>query len=497
MFKRIVTWTIRHVSIERFAIACGGVTLYRSELQHGAVVHRICGIRVHTSRSRVSILLHRVLDNKSFDVTEFDSEISSIVDDMALAPACGKNKISGGDCVGYLVSQVYATGGHSRLVRDAVRLLNGRFDQKVFFTRLWCVKKEAPAVLDDIGSFASIFGMGRAYLMFNTEWAFRHVVKSMVDEILKYNPRVLFAYIHPNDMRGAAIIAAVRKLSGIKVVFNIHASHYPNLGVTLSDLAICPLPSAISICKFVRMQPRVFQSLSLLTGKPQTRHEGVSASEINVVRAELGVPDGFQCTMSGANSYKFFNGSDSPYLKMIRELLERNKRIVHVLIASLSESQKLVLNQIFDGTPVRARLRIVSPTPQYERLFAAADVFIDSFPVSSAMTMIDLMRLGVPYVVKSEPDNILISFHEYQRPDFKYVFSTPEGMVGGVERLLQDSNERRKMIEDNRHFYAKTYDETPCREALLKIVENADDFSRIIMEPPPISNFRFSANLAW
>lgn len=54
---------------------------------------------MHTSQSRVSILLHRVLDNKSFDVTEFDSEISSMVDGMGLVPACGKDEIPGKDLV--------------------------------------------------------------------------------------------------------------------------------------------------------------------------------------------------------------------------------------------------------------------------------------------------------------------------------------------------------------------------------------------------------------
>jgi len=117
----------------------------------------------------------------------------------------------------------------------------------------------------------------------------------------------------------------------------------------------------------------------------------------------------------------------------------------------------------------------------YELAFKCADLFIDSFPMSSALAFIDLMRLKVPYVVKINTENAALSFHEYQAPDFPYMYETVEQMYAGIEELLADETKRLAMVEKNYRHYLDKY-EPKAADRILQKVLNCNNFTELYDE---------------
>ena len=178
---------------------------------------------------------------------------------------------------------------------------------------------------------------------------------------------------------------------------------------------------------------------------------------------------------SGGSSYKFFDSSDtSEYFKVIKHLLDRNQNVKHIIISNFSETEKVIIEKIFEGSKSRNRLIIHPLTPKYELIFCCADVFIDSFPVSAALTMIDLMRLKVPAVVKINRENALWSFHEYQRPNFPYMYDNNKDFLRGIEKLLSSKILRKIEMDENYQFYLDRYEGESCKLHLYELIDNSD-----------------------
>lgn len=100
--------------------------------------------------------------------------------------------------------------------------------------------------------------------------------------------------------------------------------------------------------------------------------------------------------------------------------MEARQNVRAIILSNFNSEQTELIENIFSDSSARERLVLSPLSTTYELSFICADVFLDSFPVSAALTMVDLMRLRVPAVVKINRKNILWSFHEYQRPDYPY-----------------------------------------------------------------------------
>lgn len=265
----------------------------------------------------------------------------------------------------------------------------------------------------------------------------------------------------------------IKKYTKIKVYYCPHASHYPNLGISFADIILEGMPVTAYVTQKLRkcLKTHVVGILS----KRLKQFPTFTAEEILACRRSLGVSDVELCTISGGSSYKFFDSSDtSEYFKVIKHLLDRNQNVKHIIISNFSETEKVIIEKIFEGSKSRNRLIIHPLTPKYELIFCCADVFIDSFPVSAALTMIDLMRLKVPAVVKINRENALWSFHEYQRPNFPYMYDNNKDFLRGIEKLLSSKILRKIEMDENYQFYLDRYEGESCKLHLYELIDNSD-----------------------
>lgn len=424
-----------------------------------------------------------VRDNEKFDASYIDRMI-----DSAIRPYCKKIKVSdvlpNPKRVGYLVSVLGdSVGGHNKLVQNGYKLLSEDYSCKLFLTYLSETEKIAPKLLKEMPNY---FGVDA--------WMYRTGIEEVVklaQAVVEFNPRFLFVYGQPTDWRIIAVVAMLKHLTKVSVLVAQHTSHRPCIGVSFADVAFHALNSSAYIDFVFRKNTKMINSkAALVCGKKEWYRE-IPESNRCRQRAELNIPKGYQLTVSGGAIYKFFNpDGTSEYFHMIRDMLERNTKVIHIIRTWGDKKIMQSIEQVMSGSSAADRLRILPPTADFDLFFDAADLYIDSIPIASAMTMVDLMRQKVPYVVFANKENALWTFDEYQRDDYPFVYDNADDMLKGIERLLHDDKLRKSELQANYEYYMKTFDGEICKSFLKNVVEHSDRLYELY-SPPPTKSYIF------
>ena len=438
------------------------ITLFRVKSLHERFVYYFCGIPVWCKVTPLSRIIYEFKKNKNFDTRKFDKELENI------APIVNKmENILYADRVAVLATELSDNGGHSKCIQDLVTILSEKYRQHVFLTNYSQSLKKAPSIMSHIAKYALLDGENIGNL------CWRKKIIKLFCEICTFSPKVIFIYIHPDDVYGTMLLSMIKKYTKIKIYYAPHASHYPNLGISFADITLEGMPLTAYITQKMRKCTKTY--LIGMISKRQKDFPVFTREEILSCRKKLGLQETELCTMSGGSSYKFFDSHESSeYFNTVKLLLERNYNVKHVVVSNFSNAEKSCIDRIFEKSETRNRLILHPLTKEYELLFCCADVFIDSFPVSGALTMIDLMRLKVPAVVKINRENPLWSFHEYQRPDFPYMFDNNKDFLCGIEELLYNKALREDEKEKNYQFYLKKYEGDACKLRLYELIDNSD-----------------------
>lgn len=413
----------------------------------------------------------------SFDTINIDEKFAEIVDknfQKDFFPTVNNNRI------GVLATQFYEMGGHTECVRSLVSNLSDKYEIEIFLTKKIYSCMFAPNKINLLAQHAEIDGFNCCDLPFVS------AVNMMFNVIKRFAPKVLFVYIHIDDTYSVALLALLKKYTNIKIIFFPHATHYPELGLSFVDLVITASMTSYYIDKIFRKIDRHYLMPMFCDKVENIKY--FSAEEIAEKRKELGIGKDNYFTMSGAAKYKFFDEEKpekSPYVEMIRRLLIKEKNLKHLTVSDFTAKEMEIVNKIIPEPELRERLIFLPCTSDYQILFQSCDVFIDSFPVSSALTQIDLMKFKKPTVVKINNENILWSFHEYMPKDYPYMFENIEDMEKGILKLLYSKEEQQKVIEMNYEHYLKNFEGNFVKQRYINLIENCDN----------IEQFRMKANV--
>lgn len=424
------------------------------------------GIPVGQTNPQVHKIVTGVAQNCDFDMGCFDREISELFPDYK-AP----NTTLKPQKIAYIASILYDTGGHTKCIRDLVQSLLPLYSQKVFLTKLRTTQRGAPHITTFLKNNISLDGIEHSTKTIGVFPVFRYQVKKMADAIIRYAPSTLLVYIHPDDILGTAVIAMIRKTTNMRIIFVNHASHYPNLGMTFADVIMEGMQTTVDVTQKLRHLSNTFiiglQSIS----KDATIY--YSGKELSAIKVQLGIPADALITMSGGAGYKFFNkDNSSDYFEMIKRILRKETDLYHVLMSDMPPELMDIVEKIFlDAPDERKRLILKKAEVEYDKYFQCADVFIDSFPVSGALTQVDLMRNKVASVVKINREVPHFSFHEYQMIDYPYMFDKLEDFELAVHELLHDKEKRQNIIQKNYDFWLKTYESSVVRDKFIQVIK--------------------------
>lgn len=408
--------------------------------------------------------------NLDFDVKDLDEKIEHLSDYIYQN---NKRKLKTSEKtsdshIGVLATMLYDTGGHTPCILSLLKSLFETKTSKIFLSENEKTVINAPQRLAEISKYTEIYGLDYKRKHFSNQ-----LIK-LYNEIITFSPSCLFVFIHPDDVLMTAVLALVKKHTNIKVIYFNHASHFPNLGMNFADLVLEGMP----ITQYVTENYRHIHKCNIFGLQSKAKEETIyhSPEDIAKKRQELGIPPNTFLTISGASAYKFFDKEKSPHFELIRDLLQAEPNLHHIVVSDLSDDQKKIVDDIFLSDPLaKNRLHFALPITDFDLLFQCADIFIDSFPVSSALTQIDLMRNKVPTIVKINAENSLYSFHEYLPPNYTYMFETVDGMKDGVRDLLNNPSKREKIKQELYQYYLNVYEEKIGKEKYLKIIECKDN----------------------
>ena len=240
--------------------------------------------------------------------------------------------------------------------------------------------------------------------------------------------------------------------------------------MTLSDVIIEELDTTVKTLLEKRHITTIPYRKCGLQSKKKEEIKYYSIEEKQAKRAELDVPNDALLSVSGGSAYKYFENNKSEHYEMIKRLLEKVPNLYHLAITNLSKEQKQIIDKIFEKSGVKNRLLFHPLTPQYDILFQCADLFIDSFPMSSAMTQIDLMAMKVPTVVKINTEKPELTFHEYMPNDYPYMYEKVEDMEKGIVELLLNTGLREEIKKSNYEFWLNNYEAMCVKNNYLKLI---------------------------
>ena len=434
-----------------------GITIFKIKYKLQGVVFYFFNLPVWVSGKRLFALQCKVTNNKDFDMSPFDAEIAAITSGYSVKHCEPKPQN-----IAFLASCCYDMGGHTKCIRDLIKSLAGLYNMQLFLTQKSKTFAKATKFVTSISQYAKIFGIDSRLV------GFRRQIISFVNQIADFGPSCLLVYIHPDDIFGAAVVSMIKQNTKIKIIYFNHASHIPALGMNFADIILEGMPSTQKITEEKRhlhnSQIIGLQSL----GKDETIY--YQQDVLSELKHKLGIRDGYYVTMSGGSGYKFFEADSSPYFKMIKSLLQKEPKLYHVVISEFNDSEQQIIDKIFENAAdLRKRLLIIPYQTDFDIYFQCADVFVDSFPVSSALTQIDLMRNKVASVVKINTIKPEYSFHEYQMSGYPYMFAKVDDMEKAILDLLHNRDKREQIIAKNYDYWLKTYESSIYKNNVIKI----------------------------
>ncbi|WP_096024134.1 UDP-4-amino-4,6-dideoxy-N-acetyl-beta-L-altrosamine N-acetyltransferase [Campylobacter lanienae] len=455
-----------------------GLTLLKIRYKNNGAHLSVLSIPIYKFKkiSKLTNLSNEFATNKNFDTRSFDKSIDELIS--------AKQKINAPlnrDKIAYLVTLCGDIGGHTKCIRDLIKSLNDRYEQEIFFTQYSICQRYAPKFLSEIKKFAKIDGddisfSNRLLPKFN----FDKLLSNFSEKIIEFAPKTLMVYIHPDDIFGTAVLAYLKKRTDIKIIYFNHASHYPVLGMSFADVILEGMPTTQKITH----EKRHFTNTKIIGLQSLLKDETIyySNDELQNLRHNLGIKADELVTMSGGAAYKFFdNEKNSDYFEMIKNLLAKEPKLKHVIISGFDSKQNSIIQRIFsNSSELKNRIVFLSYQANFDKYFQMADVFIDSFPVSSALTQVDLMRNKVASVVKINKEIPEFSFDEYQMPDYPYMFEKVEDMKNSILELLYDETKRKEIISKNYEFWLKTYESSVVRDKYIEIIETHNDSIELI-----------------
>lgn len=459
-------------------------TILKIKYKKGQTKFYVLGVPLFAVKNDFDAIRADFAAHKTFDVSRWDSQIDKITATYKNVGSCEINPHR----VAFLATKIYDMGGHTKWMRDMQKTLSADYEETLFLTTTGTSRKAAPQALEYLKSISKI-------KMFNQfSCSFEKNIREIYDAIVAYAPRALFVFIHTDDIIATAVLALLKRHTDIKIFFVNHATDFPALSVSFADLILEETPSSAYVTQKLR---KIKQTHIVgLISKPEEENPHFTEEEIAQTRLKMGIPSEAFCTMSGAASRKFFDADGSTYLEMIKKLLEQHANVYHVLISELNKRETAICEKIFKNSSVKNRLIILPYQNNYELYFKCADLFIDSFPMSSALAFIDLMRLKVPYIVKINTQNSALSFHEYQAKDFPYMYETVDEFYAGIEKLLSDNTARLSMVEDNYRHYLEHYEPKAARKILQNVI-NCQDFTALYDKLDPNINYSLNFNGAY
>lgn len=264
----------------------------------------------------------------------------------------------------HIASELYASGGHTRLLKNMLKLDSVVGD--VLVTRKCNLSK--------------IINSTNEYTLYHSNE--EATIKSIVEYCLQY--KNIYLHIHPDDILSAAAVKIAKEISQnkIKVIFVNHADHCFSYGFYATDLVAEISLFGLELSKHKRRlgDKSFFMGIILEKANP---------SDINVKSLDNRVD-----IISGASGYKYVPNTKNSFSAIAEAILSSiPTTYIHIIGPDYNTDEK------FDILKNKYKDRfLVSPILPYDRYItevSKADIYIDSYPITGGTAFFETRTKGL------------------------------------------------------------------------------------------------------
>lgn len=338
----------------------------------------------------------------------------------------------------HVASEVYATGGHSRILAKWVQrdlssshaIVLTRHDGKLpEFLTLIAAERGAPITTLDRSETI----LARARQLRALSLGFDRVI----------------LHHHPDD---AVPVIAYAKPGGCPVAMFNHAHFWFSLGSSVSDAIINTTPFFRQLTKDLRF-PR---ATDLLHGPPGLERLRWSDVDKRKAKERLGLSADGPVAMTIGNEVYYTPSKSVDFFGTLGKLLAERPDL-QVLIVGVREGSPLVPSTIRDA----ARVRLLGPVPDPRPFYEAADICLESFPFPSLGALVEAPAYGqafpVPAFAEGEsPLHInqqrIADIAVRQRTEAEYIRYVGELLDAREATLERAGDLRHRIIRDDESF---------------------------------------------
>ncbi|MGK0212188.1 MAG: hypothetical protein ACI9D4_002531 [Polaribacter sp.] len=345
----------------------------------------------------------------------------------------------------HVVTQVYKTGGHTKLLKNWIDIdtIN---NHSVVSTSMEF------GDLKRVMSFHELSEVKKYYLtgtLINKSVQLR-TLASKFDKII--------LHIHQYDVIPNLSFSDFKHKKNI--IFLNHADHIFWLGVSIFNVLAQIRENNIEL----DILRRGVNNCQLYLPIPLKDLEIKNKSSKVILKKELNLSEDSIVLLSVASAYKFKPIDNKNYFSDIIEILNLNKKLI-LFVIGVKGNENFTIKH-----PQIKYLGVVRNIEKYELI---ADVYIENYPLASFTSMLQFMKKQIPVHLMYEP-NDSIRFFSKDNEQFKYSKNKLEWKKR-LLNLIKNKNEIRKKIIVNQNNYLKQNNSSAAWLVRLNIIYEAKD----------------------
>lgn len=353
-----------------------------------------------------------------------------------------------------LNSEISDIGGHTELVLRLLKHFKDKYYCDFLITNLGkCSKDIAPIKSKIIKQYVS------KYIEFDAKYPNDKKVIDIYNYVLNNNISTIYVNMHMYDAVGCAVLGLLKKYTNINILFSNHGDHFYSLGTTFATNIITRCKNGKSITPYLYEYKNVCNPPFIIDMKAL---DFVNDKKIIELKNDLGIPQTAFITTTGCPRYKICD----EYFKLINKILTKNTNIFHILFINRKHHNE-ILNKI-GHLPNLILLDFVSNFSDYIQM---SDLYIDSFPQGSALTLIDFIKYRKPVIIRKNIESPISSFEEYLYEDYEYICLSSDEMYQKTIKILSDREEYERIAHKVYKHCKNVYDvdnSLPALEVFIK-----------------------------
>lgn len=342
-----------------------------------------------------------------------------------------------------LNTKLYDTGGHTELLVRELKHYHSDYPMYVYLTNSFLDKKESQEQLEKfklIKEFAKDYHVSSENVSLTDKVfeAFTYITDNKITKII--------CNFHMHDAVSCMILYMLKKYTNIEIDFWNHGDHFYSLGTTFVDKIYTRTKNGKACSPYLQNNKKVVTG-KFLFDKTNNHYD---EQEFVKKRAELNIPEGAFITLTGCGMHKLCPN----YFKMIHKMLKKNKNIYHIFVCTMKDEMKQKLQKKYK---LNERFIIIDFVANFDFYIQLSDLYVDSFPQGSALTLVDYIKYSKPVVIKINKKEPERSFEEYLYPNYEYAFENIDDMLGGILELSNDSGKYAEMSDKVYKYFERTY----------------------------------------